>query len=208
MRQMFLAGAELVAATIDDPIVAAAWGSDSVLENQSVGSLAAHLARGGVWVVGEYLDRGIPDRSADFATAGHYFAAVMDDADEAVHAGIRARGAFLAEQGWDDVVRKLSAAVVDLGQRLAEEPSDRLIEVYDGKVMRLDDYLHTRIIEQVVHLDDLARSLDRGAPRFVPGSLQLTIACAMEIGRRRHGDVELMRSLYRDRPTGVFPVLA
>ena len=207
MRQMFLDGAELVASTIDDPIVAAAWNSDSALEHQTVGALAAHLARGSVWVVGEYLDRDVPDRAVDFATAGHYFASVMDDADEGTHAGIRARGAYLAEQGWDHVVEKLSAAVADLGPRLADEPPDRLVEVYEGKVMRLDDYLHTRIIEQVVHLDDLARSLDRGAPRFVPGSLQLAIACALEIGRRRQGDVALMRSLYRDPPTGVFPVL-
>lgn len=207
MRKMFLDGAKLVSSTIDDPIVAAAWNSDSVLEQQTIGSLAAHLARGSVWVVGEYLDLGVPDAAADFDTAGHYFASVMDGADEGTHAGIRARGAYLAEQGWGTVVEKLSAAVVDLERRLADEPGNRLIEVFDGKVMRLDDYLHTRIIEQVVHLDDLARSLDRGAPRFVPGSLQLAIACALEIGRRRKGDVALMRSLYRD-PSGVFPVLA
>ena len=204
---MFVSGAKLVAKTIDDPVVGAAWGSDSVLEYQSIGSLAGHLARGGVWVVEEYLDQGVPEGPPDFDSAGHYFAAVMDEADEGVHAGIRARGAYLAEQGWEDIVEKLNAATASIERRLAEEPSDRLVEVFDGKVMRLDDYLLTRIVEQVVHLDDLARSLERAAPRFVPGSVQLTIACAMEIGRRRHGDVELMRSLFRGQPTDVVPVL-
>jgi hypothetical protein len=208
MRSMFVAGAKQVAATIDDPIVKAAWNSDSVLERQSIGSLAGHLARGSVWVVEDYLDRGVPDGPVDFDSAGHYFAAVMDAADEAMHAEIRARGAALAEEGFDDIVERLHAAVAGLEPRLDTEPRDRLIEVIGGKVMRLDDYLHTRIVEQVVHLDDLARSLDRSAPRFAPGTVQITIACAMEIGRRRHGAVELMRSLYRDPNNGALPVLA
>lgn len=204
---MFLAGASQVASTLDDPVVAAAWNSDSVLEMQTIGSLCAHLARGGVSVVGEYLDRGAPDSPPDFDSAGHYFAGVMAMADDAVHASIRQRGADLAAQGWEHVVERLTSSVADLRERLEAEPANRMIEVFDGKVMKLDDYLHTRVVEQVVHLDDLARSLERPAPRFAPGAVQVTIAAAMEIGRRRHGDVELMRSLYRDPANGVLPVL-
>lgn len=197
----------MVADTIDDPVVGAAWGSDSVLEHQSIGSLCGHMARGCVAVVEEYLDKGEPDGDVSFDSAGHYFSSVMDGLDDSGHAGIRARGAEVADAGWEAVVERTNAAAARLPGRLEAEPAGRLLEVFGGNVMRLDDYLHTRLVEQVVHLDDLARSLERPTPRFVPGTVQLTIACALEIARRRHDGIELMRALYRDPGNGVLPVL-
>ncbi len=204
---MFVAGAKMVADTLDDPVVGAAWGTDSVLEHQSIGSLCGHMARGCVAIVEEYLDKGDAVGDVSLSSAGHYFASVMDGLDDDGHAGIRARGVEVAEEGWEAIVERTNDAAARLEERLEAEPAGRLIEVFGGHLMRLDDYLHTRIIEQVVHLDDLARSLERPAPRFPPGTVQLTIACALEIGRRRHDVVELMRALYRDPTNGVLPVL-
>jgi hypothetical protein len=71
---------------------------------------------------------------------------------------------------------------------------------------RLDDYLLTRLVEQVVHLDDLARSLGVEPWPNAPEAQALVISCGAEIGRRRFGDAAMIRALYR-ADVGVLPVL-
>ena len=61
IRRQFLDGAQVVVDAIASPAVAAAWDTPSVLAEQTVGGLAGHLARGAVWVVGDYLDQPEPD---------------------------------------------------------------------------------------------------------------------------------------------------
>src|SRR5688572_19055940 len=102
MRDDFLAGARTVLAALSDPAVAAAWDRPSVLADQTVGSLAGHLARGGVWVVGEYLDLD-PPSTATFATTAGYCAQVSGLA-ATYHQAIRDRGAALAAEGHEAVV--------------------------------------------------------------------------------------------------------
>ena len=46
MREQFLAGAEVVVAAVADTRVGEAWERPSVLDDQTIGSLAGHLARG------------------------------------------------------------------------------------------------------------------------------------------------------------------
>lgn len=77
--------------------------------------------------------------------------------------------------------------------------------VLAGKVMRLGDYLASRIVEQVVHLDDLGRSVGVDWPAPEP-SVAVTVAVAIDIGMHRHGGAALVRGLYRDGFGGVFPV--
>jgi hypothetical protein len=72
----------------------------------------------------------------------------------------------------------------------------------------LGDYLTTRIVEQVVHLDDLARSVDVPPWTVSVKASELTIAVGAEIARRRAGSTATIRALYRGGFAGeVFPVL-
>jgi hypothetical protein len=207
MRDAFLRGAEAVLAALSDARVAQAWGEPSVLADQTVGSLASHIARGGVWVVGDYLDAPLPHAEVDIPTAARYFSQISEGLTADDHAAIRARGATIAADGPDAVITKLTAALPELRARLAAEPPDRSVAVYAGLVMPLDEYLLTRIVEQAVHLDDLARSLD--VPRWAyPEDVDaLVVACGAEIGRLRHGGAAMVRALYRGEAEGVLPVL-
>ncbi|MCU1493679.1 MAG: hypothetical protein JWO62_1443 [Acidimicrobiaceae bacterium] len=63
--------------------------------------------------------------------------------------------------------------------------------------MRLDDYLATRIAEQSVHLEDLARSVNRDPWPLSPEAAALTISIGTDIARRRSGSSALIRALYR-----------
>ena len=79
--------------------------------------------------------------------------------------------------------------------------------MFSGLVIRLDHYLVTRIVEQVVHLDDLARSVGRDSWP-TPEADALVVAIGAEIGLRRRGSTAMIRALYRQGFTeGTIPVL-
>ena len=90
-------------------------------------------------------------------------------------------GAAVAADGPARVAEHAAAAVPVLRERLATEPPGRLVPVFAGLVMPLDEYLVTRIVEQVVHLGDLARSV--GLPPWdVPSDLEaLVLAVGTEV---------------------------
>jgi hypothetical protein len=203
--EIYLEGARAVAAALADPAVAGAWDRPSVLDGQAVSGLAGHLARGGVWLVGEYLDEPPPAGPPDHATAAGYFAHHVARLGEGDHAAIRDRGAAVAAEGRDEVVARARAALAALERRLPAEPADRLVRGA-GKVMPLDAYLDTRIVEQVVHLDDLARSVGAEPWALPDASWARVVAIGAEIGRLRHGGPAMVRALYR-AAAGTLPVM-
>ena len=194
--ELFLEGAEVVVAAISDPAVAAAWDRPSVLEEQAVSGLAGHLAHGAVWVVADYLDAGPPGGPVDCTSALEYFVTLLGQASPADHEAVRRRGADVAV-GHDALVRALAARLAALGPRLRALDAGHPIAVAGGNVMRLDHYLTTRIVEQVVHLDDLARSVDRDPWPVPPAAADLVISIGLDIARRRSGDSTVIRALYR-----------
>jgi hypothetical protein len=194
---LFLAGARTIVEAIANPAVEEAWDRPSVLEDQRVSGLAGHLARGGVWVVADYLHSGTPDGPVDFTSAGAYFAAFVSGARPEDHQAIRDRGAAVAATGRDAVLRSLREHLEALEPELATLPGDHLVAVTSGKVMGLHDYLTTRIVEQAVHLDDLARSVGREPWALPEEHLAVAVAVGVDIGRLRHGTPAVMRALYR-----------
>lgn len=207
MRDAFLRSSRVVQAAIADERIAAAWASPSALEGQTVGGLVGHLARA-VTVVEGYLDGDEPDLyRPGLESAGHYYASLMEAMTDADHAGVRQRGAEAGEAGATALADGVEAAVDRLTTRLPTEPADRRVAVIGGTVMRLDDYLVTRMVEQVVHLDDVARSVGV-EPWTVPTDvLDLVLACGAEVGRRRSGGPAMIRSLFREGSPGALPVI-
>jgi hypothetical protein len=80
---------------------------------------------------------------------------------------------------------------------LEGERPGRLVQVYGGLVLSLDDYLVTRLIELVVHADDLAASLGTAPPALPPAATQLVITTLVEVARIRPGDAATVRALTR-----------
>ena len=70
--ELYLTVADVVVEAVAAPEVGAAWDKPSVLEDQTIGGLAGHLARGGVWLVGEYLDAGVPNGPITRESAGGF----------------------------------------------------------------------------------------------------------------------------------------
>ncbi len=208
LSQIFLATADVVLDAVRDDAVGAAWDQPSVLEEQTVGSLAGHLARAGGWVVADYLGAGVPEGPATFDSPAAYYAAILGAATEEQHAAIRARGAAVAAEGQARAVETLTGALQRLHSELPSVPDDQLIAAIGGVMLRFDHYLATRIVEQVVHLDDLARSIGR-EPWPVPAdAVTVALGVAVELGQRRFGDAAMVRAVYRAGfADAVLPVL-
>ncbi|MEY2569773.1 MAG: hypothetical protein QOE63_123 [Acidimicrobiaceae bacterium] len=208
VTELFLDTADVVLAAISEPEVASAWRAGCALEEQTIGGLAAHLARGGVWAVGDYLDSGVPDRPITYDSAGEYHAELVSVADAEMHRAIRDRGATIAADGHGAVVAMLTTRLAGLRTQLGALPGDHRVAVIGGVVLRLDDYLTTRLVEQVVHLDDLARSLGREPWAVHPEAMQLVLDVALEIGTRLHSSTAMLRAFYRNGyATAALPVL-
>lgn len=205
---LFLAGASTIADAISDPLVAARWDDPSVLEDQLVSGLSGHLARGAVWVAADYLHAESPEGPVDLESAGEYFAAFAPTSTAEANRAIRERGAAVASVGHHALVADLRARIELMEYEFPGISPDRLISVIAGKVMRLEDYLTTRIVEQAVHLDDLARSVEHDPWPLPDAHLSVAISVGLEIAERLHGRTGVLRAFYRGGFAGsVFPVL-
>lgn len=183
------------------------WQDASALEGYTVAGLAGHLSRA-VLTVEPYLDaagRAEPDELAD---AAGYFVAVLashDPVDSDFHRTVRARG---AEQAADGPV-VLAAAVRDARTRLAarlDAPTLRqVVTVRDGVTMTVEDYLRTRVVELVVHCDDLAASVGHDPEALPAEAYPVAAAVLAEVAVRRAGGLATVRSLSRRerQPHGV-----
>lgn len=195
---LYLTMAGVVVDAIADPEVGAAWDRPSVLEEQTIGSVAGHLARGGVWLVDDYLDGGVPAGPEDIDSAGEYFARFAAHATGTSEQAIRDRGAAIAQAGHAAVADEARTRFVEVASRLRTTPTDVLVTVVGGSVMRLGDYLETRLVEQVVHLDDLARGLGRDPYPVPDGATSMVLSIGIDVARRCFGDAAVLRAIYRN----------
>jgi hypothetical protein len=110
-------------------------------------------------------------------------------------------------------VEKCRELAADLETRLAAEPTDRLVAALGGRHLTLDDCCRTRLIEVLLHLDDLAASTGQTRPTSDPLGpaivIEICIEICIDIARHRNGDWSVLNALARaERSAGaaVFPV--
>ena len=210
MRRLFLDTVTTVVGAVGAPETAAKWSDPSILPDMTVGALAGHLARGGCWVVEDYLD-GEPPSSASEAnrwTSAVSYTSMVNELSDDAHRQIVERSRTTADRGRDAILRRLMDAADRLRKRLPAEPSDRELNVFGGAIS-LDEYLRTRLVEQVVHLDDLGRSVGtqwRAPDEAVSVAAHVGIDTALANNSPEH----VVRALYRDASAAatqrVFPV--
>lgn len=201
-RRLFLVVAAATRPLLADPAVAAAWDRPSALEQLTVGALAGHLGRAIATTV-DYLGAAPPPPGALRLDPAGYFLSIeglggeMVDLDSSLHRHIRRRSEEAAAGGHTAVLGRWDEAVVELDEALTGPPADHELAVLDGRAMRLDDYLVTRVIELVVHADDLAASIDRSPPPVPEAATGLVITTLVGVARRSHGDLAVVRALTR-----------
>jgi Mycothiol maleylpyruvate isomerase N-terminal domain len=173
------------------------WESESVLADFSVRGLAGHLCRCVIAPL-EYLEAEEPRDESPIDGVDYFTAAVpTSDVNAEVNVDVRDRGEQISAGGHAATVALFDAAHRKLEPMLAVESPARLVRVFAGLVMRLDDYLETRIVEALVHTEDLALSIGMPAPAPPQDALDIAIEHLVGVARRRHGDVAIVSALTR-----------
>ncbi|MCY3607782.1 MAG: maleylpyruvate isomerase N-terminal domain-containing protein [Acidimicrobiaceae bacterium] len=207
VRALVVEAVTQAAELIATPSIAEQWDEPSALEGMTVGALSAHLVRAAGATIA-YLDRTPPDRrpDGDLLTAVTYFHAAVDSP---IHDQIKDVSAAESAIGHEATARKCSQLAADLEIRLAGEPADRLVGALGGRLLTLDDFCRTRLIEVLLHLDDLAVSTGQPRPATDPEGAAIIIDICIDIARDRNGDWGVLYALTRAERSGdttVFPV--
>jgi hypothetical protein len=197
-RPAFLDAAAAAVHVLERPEVAGHWAEASVLREFSVAGLAGHLFRG-MSTVERYLDEPGPGPGEAGISAASYFDTVVRSADisDPGNQAIRARGEEAAAGGPAALASDARATLQRLTSRLAGEGPGRHVRVAGGLVMTLDEYLRTRVVELVVHADDLAASVDVELVPPRPATTAVAIDVLVGVARIRHGDIAVLRALAR-----------
>jgi hypothetical protein len=194
VRTAYLTAARATADLLGRRELGERWNEPSVLPEFETGALAGHLARG-VLTVHWYLD--MPEPDPPTVSAGEYYAShPSGDRDAEINQRVRARGAETAKGGWARLYLDVGRAADHLAERLPNESAEHRIPAL-GRTLLLDEYLKTRIVEMVFHLDDLARSLELPTPEVAPEATRIAIQVLVDTARIRHGDRAVLNALAR-----------
>lgn len=206
IRSMVIESAATAADLVEQPKVVAAWDEPSALQGMTVGALAAHLVRA-TGATLAYLDRTDPDEEPDgeLLTKVTYFHAAVDSP---IHDRIKEVSAEEASVGPTEVAENARRVADELAERLPIEPADRLVGALGKRMLTLDDFCRTRMIEIGMHIDDLAHSVGLATPELHPSVTTEVIEIVVDIARHLHGDWAVIHALARaERSTSdVFPV--
>ncbi|MGY1605102.1 maleylpyruvate isomerase N-terminal domain-containing protein [Geodermatophilus sp. SYSU D00815] len=206
--EAFPAAAAIALDLIALPEVAERWSEPSALPRMSVGALACHLGRqpvraaellpltpGGLpvlgsvdahyhraaWVRATSPDDPVNDRSAD-------------DADAAL--------------GPAALLERTASALEMVRQLLRTGAAEEVVPVpWQGWALHRRDFLLTRLVEVVVHSDDLAASLGVATPEFPEEAFAPVRDLLVRLAVERHGQSALIGTLARaerTRPISAF----
>lgn len=165
----------------------------------SVGGLTRHLVSQPVIVVDRLQANDSEGAGAEtIGLLEHYARAswLREDLDGEANRSIREISDQQAAEGPAAAVAELSRARSDIETALAH-PRPVVYVPWQGWSLATDDFLVTRLMEMVVHADDLAASVDVSSPEFGPAVLDPVFRLLTALAVRRHGQDAMVRTLTR-----------
>jgi hypothetical protein len=197
----FLASADAAVGLLESDEVAARWGAPSACEGFTVGGMAAHLGwqvQSARWAV----DSPRPAAGAQVTSlAEHYARAAWlgVEVQAPVNVGIRDAGEERARSGAVEQARLTREAREALAAAFASVSPDQVVAVpwIEGRAMTLEDLLATRVLELLIHTDDLAVSVGSDTPLSSDSAYARVIAILSGVSVRRFGPVAVLRALSR-----------
>ncbi|MFC8519065.1 maleylpyruvate isomerase N-terminal domain-containing protein [Streptomyces sp. NPDC057257] len=201
IRDAFIVAAGIAGELVCRPAVAEAWDKPSVLRKWSVRGLAGHMFWQEFALPG-MLDAPVPTEPV-IPLREYYLDRVTwldGGADSPVGERIRQGGEAAAADGHAALRREINRATADLWGMLPDVPASRPVHIptWGDWSLELDDLLLTRMLELVVHSDDLACSVGLPAPEFPEYVTAPVIELLTRLSVRRHGPLKVVRALARD----------
>jgi hypothetical protein len=196
IREAFLESAAIAATLLREPVLAERWDTPSALPDFSTGGLARHLANQVTDTV-TYL--AAPPGDSAIPVLEHYTRNtwVTSGVDSPDNVGIRGRSERRAAATTvADLAAEVDAALGVLRSAVPDQPAHRIVDFIDWG-LAVDDFLLTRVMEMVVHVDDLAVSLGVPTPRMPDAATEATIHLLARVAAWRHGPLNVVRALAR-----------
>lgn len=197
-RDDYLHAADAALTLLRDPAVAAAWDQPSALDLMTVGALAAHLCSQFTNI--PPILEAPASEEPPISLLDHYGRVKWRGADleNETNSGIRAGGLSDARIGPAAVADKAAAALERSRVMMPTLRRDTVILVpWTGWSLRLTDFLATRLLEIVVHCDDLAYSVDVPTPVFPVSVTDRVVELLGQLAVQRHGVTNVLRALAR-----------
>jgi Mycothiol maleylpyruvate isomerase N-terminal domain len=200
LTEGFQASARLAGGLAIRPEVAARWSDESACDGMTVGGLANHLVAQADIAV--RLLGGAPSELAPVPLLEHYRRAawVHTDLDEEANTTVRDSANAEADAGFAGLERRVADGLAALPPTLAaadgREPDSWLIP-WQGWALTAHDLMVTRLMEMMVHSDDLAASVDVETPQFPDDVVAAVLALLSGVAVERHGQTAVLRALSR-----------
>ncbi|MFG3342043.1 maleylpyruvate isomerase N-terminal domain-containing protein [Glycomyces sp. NPDC048151] len=198
IRDQYLAAARTALDLAEDDAVTGAWTGPSALAGFTVGGLATHLLQQITSVTAALAADHVGKETVTLF--GHYDRAawLAADLDNDYNTGIRDGGEKGAAAGPDAVIAEASSALTALETALAAmDGTETTGNTRWPYAMTLDDFLRTRLMELVVHGDDLAYSAGIDTPVFAQDAFDTAAWMLARLAAKRHGQTALVRALAR-----------
>ncbi len=196
-RSAAVGAARQLAALVRSDLVAEAWDRESVLPGTTVGGLTRHLVSQPECAV-EFLAMPGPADAPLLSLVGHYdlvnWLAAPISAPE--NTSIRDEFNQLGSAGQADSVAVLDRSL-DLLDSAIDAAGPTTYVPWQNCVLATDDFLVVRLMEMVVHADDLACSVGMPTPEFSPEVFEPVLALLAALAARRHGEGPVLRTLSR-----------
>jgi mycothiol maleylpyruvate isomerase-like protein len=195
IRDDYPAAAATALALLREPAVADAWTRPSALEDFSVGGLAAHLAT----QIAHVAAAEPAEPSARPLALTEYYARAawlgQGPAHE-VNVAIRSAAERAGGAGPQAVADRAADDLAAARHRAATAPADLVVHLA-GRDLSFDDFLLTRLMEILVHADDLTVSVGLPAPSFPESAAFAVTDLLSRLAVRRHGLTPVLRALTR-----------
>jgi hypothetical protein len=192
---------------VRQPVVTDRWAAPSALPKMSVGALACHLGRQTV-LAARLLPvptawAALADVDEHYARAAWVHASSPDDP-----ANDRGNDDAEAALGPAALAERVTGALETVRGLLAGGAAQDVVAIpWQGWALRRDDFLLTRMLEIVVHSDDLAAGLGTDTPRFPDEVFAPVRDLLVRLAVRRHGQSAVVATLTRReraRPISAF----
>jgi uncharacterized protein (TIGR03083 family) len=189
------------------------WAEPSALTGYSIGGLVGHVAAAVGWL-GPLLETTDPGGEVPVWSVADYLAPFpvhsQADLEGPLHTAARAQGERSAQRGPKETLTRFVERFDTVVTRLAGDNLDRTVDLRPTlpAAIRLGDFLRTRVVELVVHGDDLAASI--GVTAEPPAdAMAVATEALVAVAVSTHGPIAVLRALARrERSTdSVFPVL-
>jgi hypothetical protein len=120
------------------------------------------------------------------------------DLDTEFNQGIRDGGEAAAADGPEQLAARTAACVEELRTSLPAAPDKPVRRPTWGPYsVSLDTFVTSRILELIVHSDDLAHSVAVPTPEFPAAAIEAVVDVLTRIALRRHGQTAVLRALSR-----------